>query len=71
MKACNHERILSSDLQTEVDASLNIVAEKLWLHIAYQNHTNGIICDSLVFNLQDSETETLKLHYIHEYKVFG
>ena len=29
------------------------------------------IFDSLVLKLQDTETETLKTHYIHVYKVFG
>ena len=27
--------------------------------------------DSLVLKLQDTETETLKTHYIHVYKMFG
>ena len=47
------------------------LAEKLRLHVAYQNHTNSNKIYGLVLKLQGNETETLKLHYIHVYKMFG
>ena len=73
-KARNNERIISSDLKPEVDASLNITRRKVMITYgitksAYQFE----IFDSLVLKLQGSgtETESLKTHYIHVYKVFG
>ena len=39
-KACNHERIISSDLKPEVDTSLNITCRKVMITYCITNHTN-------------------------------
>ena len=71
MKACNNERIISSDLKPEVDASLNITRRKVMItHCITKSHKLNFF-DLLVLKLQNTETETLKTHYIHVYKVFG
>ena len=48
-----------------------LLAEKWWLHIWKTKPYHFKIFDWLVLMLQDTETETLKPHYIHVYKVFG
>ena len=70
-KACNNERIISSDLKPEVDASLNITRRKVLITYGITKSHQLKKIDSLVLKLQDTETETLKTHYIHVYKVFG
>ena len=70
-KACNNERIISSDLKPEVDASLNINRRKVMITYGITKSYQFKIFDSLVLKLQDTETESLKTHYIHVYKVFG
>ena len=71
MKTCNNERIISSDLTPEVDASLNITCRTVMSTYGKTNSHQFKMFDSLVQKLQDTETETLKTHYIHVYKVFG
>ena len=71
MKACNNERIISSDFKPEVDASLNIIRRKVMITYGIRTSYQFEIFDSLVLKLQGTETETLKYHYIHVYKVFG
>ena len=71
MKACNNERIISSYLKPEVDVSLNITCWKVMITYCKTKSYQYKIFDSLVLKLQDTETETLKPHYIHVYKVFG
>ena len=70
-KTCNNERIISSDLKPEVDASLNIIRRKVMDKYGMTKSYKFKIFDSLVLKLQDTETETLKTHYFHVYKVFG
>ena len=70
-KACNNERIISSDLKPEVDASLNITCRKAIITYCITKSYQYKMFDSLVLKLQDTETDTLKPHYIHVYKVFG
>ena len=70
-KACNHERIISSDLKLEVDSSLNITCGKVMITYCITKSYHFKIFDWLVLKLQDTETETLKLLYIHVYKVLG
>ena len=70
-KACNHERIIGSDLKPEVDASLNLTCRKVMITYCITKSNNFKMFDWLVLKLQDTETETLKPHYIHVYKVFG
>ena len=70
-KACDNERIVSSDLKPEVDASLNKTCRKVKITYCITKTYHYKIFDSLVLKLQDTETETLKPHYIHVYKVFG
>ena len=67
-KACNNEQIISSDIKPEVDASLNITCRKVIITYCITQFKK---LDSLVLTLQDTETDTLKPHYIHVYKVFG
>ena len=61
-----------SDLKPEVDASLNMTCRKVMINycITKSNNFNKMF-DWLVLKLQDTESETLKPHYIHVYKVFG
>ena len=70
-KACNNERIISSDLKPEVDASLNITCRKVIITYCITKSYQFKIFDSLVLKLQGTETGILKPYYIHEYKVFG
>ena len=70
-KACNNERIISSDLKPEVDVSLNISCQNEMITYCITKSYQFKIFDSLVLKLQDTDTETLKPHYIHVYKVFG
>ena len=70
-KACNHERIISSDLKPEVDASLNITCRNVMITYCITKLYHFKFFDWLVLQLQDTETEALKPHYIHVYKVFG
>ena len=70
-KACNYERIISSDLKPEVDASLNITCRKVIITYCITKSSHFKMFDWLVLKLQGTETETLKPHYIHVYKVFG
>ena len=70
-KACNQERIINSDLNPEVDASLNMTCRKVMITYCITKSNNFKMFDWLVLKLQDTETETLKPHYIHVYKVFG
>ena len=70
-KACNHERIISSDLKPEVNALLNISCPKVMISYCITKSYQFEIFDWLVLKLQDTETETLKRHYIYVYKVFG
>ena len=73
-KACNNERIISSDLKPEVDSSLNITkctCRKVMITYCITKSYQFDIFDSLVLKLQDTETGILKPHYIHVYKVFG
>ena len=70
-KACNHERIISSDLKPEVDASLNIIRRKVMITCCITKSYQFKIFEWLVLTLQETETETLKPHYIHAYKMFG
>ena len=70
-KACNHERIISSDLKPEVDVSLNITCRKVTITYCITKSYRFKIFDWLVIKLQDTETETRKPHYIYVYKVFG
>ena len=70
-KACNDERIISSNSKPEVDASLNITCRKVMITYWITKSYHFKIFDWLVLNLQDTESETLKPHYIHVYKVFG
>ena len=67
MKAFNNERITSSDLKPEVDGSLNITCRKVMITYSITNSYQSKKFDSLVLKLQDTETETLKPHYIHVY----
>ena len=69
-KVCNNERIVSSDLKPEVDASLNITCRKMIITYCITKSYQFKIFHSLVLKLQDTETDTLKPHYIHV-KVFG
>ena len=66
-KACNNERIISSDLKPEVDAMLNITSREVKTTFGKTKSYQFIIFDSLVLKLQDTETENLKTHYIHVY----
>ena len=70
-KTCNHERIIRSNLKAEVDALLNITCRKVMIPYCLTKSNHFKIFDWLVLRLQDTETETLKPHYIHVYKVFG
>ena len=70
-KAYNHVRIISSDLKPEVDASLNITCQKVMITYDITKSYHFKIFYWLVLKLQDTETEILKSHYIHVYKVFG
>ena len=70
-KASINERIISSDLKPEVDASLNISCRKVMITYCITKSYQSNMFDSLVLKLQDTETETLKPHYIHVYKMFG
>ena len=70
-ESCNNERSISSDLKPEVDASLNITRRKVMITYGITKSYQFKIFESLVLTLQDIETETLKTHYIHVYKVFG
>ena len=70
-KPCYNTRIISSDLKPEVDASLNITCQKVMITYCITKSYRFKIVDSLVLKLQDTETETLKPHYIHVYKLFG
>ena len=60
-----------SDLKPEVDASLNITRRKVMIMYGITKSYQFKIFDSLVLKLQGTETESLKTHYIHVYKVFG
>ena len=64
-KACSNERIISSDLKPEVDASLNITRRKVMITYGITKSYQFKIFDSLVLKLQDTETESLKTHNIH------
>ena len=70
-KACNNERIISSNLKPDVDASLNITRQKVIITYGITKSHQFKNFDSLVLKLQHTETETIKTHYIHVYKVFG
>ena len=70
-KAGNNERIISSDFKPEVDASLNITRQKVMITYCITKSYQFKSFDSLVLKLQDTETVSLKTHYIHVYKVFG
>ena len=70
-EACNHGRIISSDLKPEVDASLNITSGKVMITYCITKSYRFKLFDWLVIKLQYTETETLKPHYIHVYKMFG
>ena len=61
-KACNNERIISSDLKPEVYASLNITCRKVIITYFITKSYQLKLFDSLVLKLQDTETETLKSH---------
>ena len=58
-KACNHERIISSDFRPEVDASLNITCRKVMITYCISKSQLFEIFDLLVLKLQGTETETL------------
>ena len=64
-------QIISSDLKPEVDASLNITCRKVMITYCITKLYRCKIFNLLILKLQDTETETLKPHYIHVYKVFG
>ena len=70
-KACNNKRIISSDLKPEVDASLIITLRKVMITCGIAKSYQFNFFSSLVLKLQDTETVSLKTHYIHVYKVFG
>ena len=70
-KACYNEQIISLDLKPEVDASLNITLRKMMITYGITKSYQLNFFDSLVLQLQDTETESLKTNYIHVYKVFG
>ena len=55
----------------EVPASLNITRRKVMITYDITKSHQFRNFDSLVLKLQDTETDTLKIHYIHVYKVFG
>ena len=57
--------------KTEVDASLNITCRKVMITYCITKSYHFKIFDWLVLKLQDTDTETLKTHYIRVYKVFG
>ena len=63
--------LISSDLKPEVDASLIITRRKVMITYGITKSHKFKNFDSLVLKLQDTETETLKTHNIHLYKVFG
>ena len=69
--ACNHERIIRSDLKPEVDVSLHITCWNVMIKYCITKSYHLNIFDRLVLKLQDTETETLKPHDIHVYKGFG
>ena len=71
MQACNNERIISSDLKPEVDASLNITRRKVMITYGITKSYQFTIFDPLVLTLRDTENKSLKTHYIHVNKVFG
>ena len=71
MKACNNERIISSDLKPELDASLNVTRRKVMITYGITKSYPLYVFYSLVLKLQDTETVSLKTPYIHVYKVFG
>ena len=60
MKACSNERIISSDLKPEVDASLNITCRKVMITNGKTNLHQFKKIDSLVLVLQDTETPIIK-----------
>ena len=66
-----YERIISSDLKPEVDASLNITYRKVIITYCITKSYQFKIFDSLVLKLQVTDSDTPKHHYIHVYKVFG
>ena len=70
-KACSNERFISSDLKPEVDASLNITCRTVIITCCITILYQFKIFDSLDLKLQDTETDSLKPHYIHGYEVFG
>ena len=70
-KACNHERIISSDFKPEADASLNINCRKVMITYCITKSFQFKLFEWLVLKLQDTETDTLKPRYIHVYEVFG
>ena len=70
-KAGDHERIISSNLKPEVDASLNIICRKEMITCCITKLYQLKFFDWLVLKLQGTETETLKPLYIHVYKMFG
>ena len=68
-ESCNNKRIISSDLKPGVDASLKITRRKVIITYGITKSYQLKIFGSLVLKLQNTETETLKTHYIHVYKV--
>ena len=64
-KACDNERIISSALKSEVDVSVNITCRKVMITYCITISYQLKIYNSLVLKPQDTETETLKPHYIH------
>ena len=54
MKACNYERIISSDLNPEVDASLNITCRRVMITYLITKSYHVKIFDWLVLKLQDT-----------------
>ena len=70
-KACSNEQIISSDLKPEVDESLNITCRKMMITNCITKSYRFKMFDSLFLKIPDTETEILKPHYIHVYKVFG
>ena len=70
-RACNNERIISSDLKPEVDASLNITRRKVMITYGIPKSYQFKFFHSFVLQLQGTEIDSLRTHYIHVYKVFG
>ena len=58
-------------LNRKLMPSLNITRQKVMITYGITKSYQFKIFDSLVLKLQDTETDSLKTHYIHVHKVFG